>query len=346
MAILCHFIISESKMSSFVDATLFFVIASVVCRLQALIVVNNIDQDLTIVPQNADVNVGQFNLKKNNIEETDSLSFARYTEVEILILDLNPLRIIGENTFARNEYLWRFHCTGCKIQSLPVNFGSCVPNLQEMHLNAGFDPSFVPAIFTFPYFEAFTSLRTIALMHLPLKRPDNLKLPPSLTAWMTPYAKLTGFPNLTSSAYPLLDYIAISSNPKIKVIPEDVWEHVSDNLHTFKASKTGLSTMVDLTLKNNLKDIFISYNDLETVPDLLNMTSLTSLKIAGNSRMACDRRMCWRRLWDRMRAPLASSDDVTCVQPPGLAGYKLSMVNPKLMGCVEGISKLFIYGTQ
>ena len=332
-------------MSRFVDVTLVLVIPFFVRQLQALIVVNSIDQNLTIVPQNVDVNVGQFNLRKNYIDEIDNLSFARYTEMEILILDLNPLRIIGENTFAQNEYLWRFHCTGCKIQSLPVNFGSCVPNLQEMHLYVGFNPLFVPTIFTFPYFEAFTSLRFIGLMHLPLKSPDNLKLPPSLRTWMTPHSRLTAFPNFTSFAYPLLEFIAISGNPQIKVIPEDVWEHVSDNLHILRVSTTGLSTMVDLTLKKNLKEIFISNNHLETVPDLLNMTSLTSLKIADNSRMICDRRMCWRRLWDRMRVPLKSSDDVVCVHPPELTGYKLSMVNPKLMGCVEGIAKLLIFGT-
>ena len=326
-------------MLRFVDVTLVLVVPFFVCQIQAApIVVDSIGQNLTIVPQHVDVNVGKFILKKNYIEVIDSFSFARYTKMEILILDWNPLRIIGENTFAQNEYLWIFHCIRCNIESLPVNFGSCITTLQAMHLYGGINPTYVPAIFTFPYFEAFTSLRTIGLMNLPIKSPDNLKLPPSLRTWSTNNAGLTAFPNLNSSAYPILDFIAIGGNPQIKVIPDDVWEQVSDNLHTFKVSRTGLSTMVDLTLKQNLNYIDISNNHLETVPDLLNMTSLTSLKIAGNSRMACDRRMCWRRLWDRMRASLASPDDVTCVQPPELVGYKLSVVNPKLMSCMEGIA--------
>ena len=53
--------------------------------------------------------------------------------------------------------------------------------------------------------------------------------------------------------------------------------------------------------------------------------------------------MCWRRLWNRMRAPLASSHDVTCVQPPELMGYKLSKVNPKLMGCMGGMHPISVH---
>ena len=324
-------------MLRFVDVTLVPAIPFFVCQIQALIVVDRIDQNLTIVPQNVDVNVERFNLKENHIEEIDSLSFARYTNMTFLTLDWNPLRIIGENTFAQNKYLWVFQCISCNIESLPVNFGSCVPTLQGMHMHSGFNPIAVPTIFKYPYFEAFTSLRSIGLAHLPLKSTDSLKLPPSIRTWSTSNTGLTAFPNLTSSAHPKLGFIALNSNPQIKVIPDDVWEQVSDNLHTFQVSMTGLSTMVDLTLKKNLKEIFISNNHLETIPDLLNMTLLIKLKIARNSRMTCDRRMCWRRLWDRMRAPLASSDDVKCVQPPELAGYKLSGVNPKLMGCMEGI---------
>ena len=198
-------------MLCFLDATSTLV-AFLVCQVQARIVVNNKDQELTAVPQNVDVNVGHFILKQNDIEVIHNLSFPRYTKMEILNLDQNPLRIIGENTFAQNEYLWKFHCMGCKIQSLPVNFGSCVPNLRIMHLYSGFNSKFVPAIFKPPYFEAFTSLHFIGMMHLPLKNVDNLKLPPSMRHFIMAYAGLTAFPNLTSSAYPVIAFIDINRN--------------------------------------------------------------------------------------------------------------------------------------
>ena len=331
-------------MQSLVEITLVILISLGVCQIQArLIVVDKSNQGRTTVPQDVKVNVHDFNLASNNIEEIDNSSFARYTNMLVLNLDRNPLKIIGENTFAQNEGLWKFSCVECNIQRLPENFGSCVPRLLQMHLDEGINSGVATYIFKYPYFEAFTSLAFLGLSKLPLKNPKIIKLPSSLRRFVMPHCGLTAFPNLT--LYPLLTQIDIVGNPEIKHIPDDVWGSITDNLKAFYGNDIGLSTAVDFTLKPNLMAIHIGYNHLETVPDLLDMPSLSNLKIAYNSRMACDRRMCWRRLWDRMRAPLAISDDVTCQQPSELSGYQLSKVNPKVMGCVEGMARLFIFGT-
>ena len=327
-------------MKSFVDITLVLLISLGACQLQAhRIVVDSSNQGRTDVPQDVDVNAQYFNLTGNNIKEINNSSFMRYKDMLTINLDRNPLETIGENSLAQNVYLWKFSCVKCYIKRLPENFGSCVPSLQMLYLKEGIDSSVATTIFRYPYFEAFTSLNYLSLASLPLKHADIIKLPPSLTTWSMTNAELTAFPNLTSSLYPLLRQISISGNSQIKHIPDDVWRHISDNLEAFYASGTGLSTAVDFMLKPNLKSISIGHNNLETVPDLLDMPFLTYLTIAKNRRMACDHRMCWRRLWDRIRAPLASSDDVKCVQPPELRGYKLSEVNPKLMGCAEGIAR-------
>ena len=222
-----------------------------------------------------------------------------------------------------------FSCAHCDIQSLSTNFGTCTTSFQRMHLYSGINRRMADIIFRYPYFQAFTSLHLIGLMGLPLTNMANLKLPPSLTQWIVGFAGITTFPNLTSH-FPNLKKINLARN-NIKVILNHIWKDVFNKLQLFNVNRNGLSTMVDFTIKPNLREIDISHNHLETVPDLLNMTYLTKLKIAGNTRMSCDHRMCWRRLWDRMRAPFASSDDVMCVQPPELAGYNLSVVNPKLM---------------
>ena len=333
-------------MQSFVEITLVILISLGVCQIHARpIVVDESNQGRTTVPQDVYVNVHDFNLANNNIEEIDNSSFARYTYMLILNLDRNPLKIIGENTFAQNEGLWKFSCVECNIQRLPENFGSCVPKLLQMDLQQGINSGVATYIFKYPYFEAFTSLAFLGLAKLPLKNPKIIKLPSSLRRFVMPYCGLTAFPNLTHSLYPFLAQIKIQGNREIKHIPDDVWGPITDNLKAFYGNDIGLSTAIDFTLKPNLKDIHIGYNHLETVPDLLDMPFLSNLIIAYNSRMACDRRMCWRRLWDRMRAPLAISDDVTCQQPSELSGYKLSKVNPKAMGCVEGMARLFIFGT-
>ena len=80
----------------------------------------------------------------------------------------------------------------------------------------------------------------------------------------------------------------------------------------------------------------ITNNKLETQPDLLGLPVLSKMLINGNSRMSCDKRMCWRHLWHRLRDPLYLSDDVTCVEPPLLAGYDMLRVNPKFMQCNNG----------
>ena len=291
--------------------------------------------DLTTAPQNVDNRVQSLKLDRNSIEEINNTSFPQCTLLCCLHMNRNPLKYIKENTFQNNPRLHYFACSHCNIKSLPTNFGPCTSSFKIFNLMNGIDPSAVDALFRYPYFRAFTSLRVVALSGLPLKNMSNLKLSPSTELIRVVSADITAFPNLTYSNFPKLSSLYIKGNP-INIITDDVWQYVADSLQILDVSQTGLSVMVDLTLRPNLQKIYISNNHLETISDLLNMTSLTTLKIDGNSRMSCDHRMCWRRLWDRVREPLASYDDVTCIQPSELAGYKLSVVNPELMDCAKG----------
>ena len=315
--------------------TVFLLLLPCLCQLQAL-VIDRSELELTAVPQDVTVTVTEFILISNRIREIDHTSFAIYTSLEKVDLTRNPLKHIRENSFQNNLHLVYFACSYCKIVSLPANFCPCVASITEMHFNEGIDPSVADTIFRYPYFEAFTSLKKVGLAEIPMGNTAvDVKLPPTIVMLLFSYVGLTRFPNVTASVFPILQHLRIHHNP-MRAIPDDMWEQVSDQLKTFHVNGNSLSVMVDLTLKPNLNNIDISWNDLETVPDLLNMPSLTIFHLAENSRMACDRRMCWRRLWDRIRPPLKSSDDVTCRQPPELAGYTLSMVNPKLMDRGEG----------
>ena len=290
---------------------------------------------LTSVPQNVDVNVQHFKLIGNYIKEIDSTSFPLYIHLKFLDLSDNPLTHIRDDTF-RNSPLRLFYCKYCSIKSLPLEFGLDVTAMRDFTLYDGIDSSVANTIFKYPYFEAFTSLRYIGLSNLPLKDSiANLKLPASLEVWHVVSAEISSFPNLTSSVFPKLKHIIMHRNG-INVVEETIWARVSDTLQSFVAYSNQFAMVANLALKPNLQRIDISDNQLETIPDLLDMIYLTELKIGGNSHMACDRRMCWRRLWDRVRAPLVESDDVICVQPPELAGLKLSTVNPKLMECDKG----------
>ena len=247
-----HVIFPESNMQAFVDITL----------VQArFIVVDNSNEGQTTVPQDADVNVQDFQLAEINIEEIDNSSFARYMNMLKLTLDRNPLKVIGENTFTQNKMFWSFLSNECNIQRLPEKFG-IFPKIKIMLLRKGIDSSITPTILRYPYFEAFTSLDHFILTHIPLKNADIIKLPSSIKFLNMANTGLTAFPKLPSSLYPVVVHINIFNNPQIKHIPDDVWGNISDALIVFRASGNGLSTVGDLTQKQNLKNIDISRNHL------------------------------------------------------------------------------------
>ena len=293
---------------------------------------------LIAVPQDVDVDVQKLLLGFNDIQEIDHGSFPLYTSLIILNMDKNPLKFIRDNSFENNANFWIFSCISCQIQILPYDWGPNTPNFGHFYLMFGIDDDVATTIFRYPYFEAFRKIKYIGIRNAPVKTMNNLKLPASINIWFIAYAGLTTFPNLSALNFPFLHTINIEGNT-IDVISTDDWTAVSDTLERFKAMHCALTTIPDLSDKPKLWDIDLSDNYLETIPDMLNMTSLTNLKLAGNSRMSCDHRMCWRRLWDRIRAHLTITDDVICVTPPRLAGYQLSAVNPKLMGCAQGIAK-------
>ena len=292
--------------------------------------------DFIAVPQDVDVDVQKLLLGLNDIQEVDHGSFQLYTSLINLNMDKNPLKFIRDNSFENNANLWVFSCISCRIQTLPANWGPSTPTFGFIYLMFGIDNGVATTIFRYPYFQAFTRMKYIGINSAPLKTMDNLKLPPSVNVLFIANAGLTSFPNLSASHFPVLYIIDIHGNP-LDVITTDDWAAVSDTVQSFNSKNCALTTIPDLSVRRRLSFIDLSNNYLKTIPDMLNMTSLTELRIAGNSGMSCDHRMCWRRLWDRMRAPLTVSDDAICVTPPELAGYKLSTVNPKLMGCAQGI---------
>ena len=135
--------------------------------------------------------------------------------------------------------------------------------------------------------------------------------------------------------FPMFTTIFLSSDPLTKISDSSL-------LKTTKSLKKMIVTSCDLDYVGNLNVLanvellWLSDNKLETIPDMLNgVPRLRGLSIDKNSRMSCDRRMCWRRLWDRVRTPISSSD-VMCRQPDELVGYRLLMVNPMFMNCNAG----------
>ena len=162
---------------------------------------------------------------------------------------------------------------------------------------------------------------------------DKIMFPPSLTHLGLGHMKLSTFPNLSLARFPHLYSVTAVWNTFKK---ETTFSGVTEKISWILIGNSNLHSADGLELLPNLYHLHIINNKLETLPDLLNLLRLRRMFINGNSRMNCDKRMCWRRLWDRIRGPLDRSDDVTCVEPPLLAGHQMLNVNPKFMQCNNG----------
>ena len=184
--------------------------------------------------------------------------------------------------------------------------------------------------------DRFTSLGRLTIRGLRGIDLDKITLPPSLTHLDLGHMKLSTFPNLSLARFPNLYLVNAEWNTFQK---ETTFSAVTEKISWILIRSSNLHSADGLELLPNLYHLHIINNKLETLPDLLKLPRLRRMFINGNSRMNCDKRMCWRRLWDRMRRPFYMSDDVTCVEPPLLAGHQMLTVNPKFMHCRNG--KLF-----
>ena len=289
-------------------------------------------EGLTQVPQDIDVRVRKLYLEDNAITILDRSGFPLYTLLEVISLSHNKITAIHNGVFDNNPLLEQFYCNVCVIKSLPSSFGPATSTISTIEWRNGISDINVlkPS-----YFRDFTSMKKITLSSMPLDDMKNISLPASITYLDVSKAQLTIFPNLSSVRYPALNWILLHRN-KFTNISDAALNDISESLTRLVANYGELEVLGDVTVLPNLKALEVMNNNLETVPDFLHgVPLLQRVQIRDNKRMSCDRRMCWWRLWDRVRAPI-KGDEVMCVTPQELAGYSMMELNPKFMDCIEG----------
>ena len=292
--------------------------------------INRDHNNLTSVPQDLDVAVTTLSLKYNNITAIDSSSLWRYYNLKELYINRNPLKEIKNGSFDNNPDLEVFSCGACKLHRFPVDFGPASNSLKYIDFSWGINNVIG---FSQMKLNRFTSLSHLAIKGIIGVDFDSLNFPISLYFLRFGYMKLVTFPNLTFARFPNLNYVnamwnTFQEGSNFRGVTGAVEFIVFDYSHLCSAD--------GLELLSNLRKIYIMNNNLETIPDLLSLPKLKRLYIKGNTRMKCDQRMCWRRLWERVKRPLRYYDDVICVEPPLLAGYAMSKINPKFMQCSNG----------
>ena len=156
---------------------------------------------------------------------------------------------------------------------------------------------------------------------------------------------LSHFPNISSAKFPSLTVLYLEGS-RITSISDSVLASMPKNITSLYLMDNFLKEVGDMTVLTNLRSLNLASNFLETIPDMLDgLPKLNYLKINSQDRMSCDQRMCWRRLWNRVRAPLVHEDDAMCRGPPEIIfgifriypdiGL-LSLMDPEFMQCNQG----------
>ena len=296
------------------------------------VTVDRHNKNLSIVPQDAIVNVTNFILTNNRITHVDFNSFENYTLLFLISLSDNPLKTIANGTFDNNDALSVIYCTRCAIESAPASFGPCTGRMGIIEFSQGIVNRDVLINFDFMEFKQLTSLslELVALTDL-----NVLRLPASIRTLIIIEVELSMLPQVHHTKFPELFWLDLKRNKLSLEIPYSWFEGLSINIFYIDLAMNGVVKLPEvLAIKPHLQFLSLEKNRLRTIPDMLAFPMLRVLLIRGNP-VTCDQKMCWWRLWERKQAPL-SKDDVQCQMPPFLKGFMLSNVNPKVMGCHNG----------
>ena len=290
-------------------------------------------ESLTLVPQDVATDVTHLFLESNLITTVNFDSFKLFTMLKGLDLSKNPLREIATGAFDNNPNLKSLVCQKCALEVMPTpDFGPCSSRMWAMDLRNGIvDTNVLRSL----DFSQFTGLGDIKIDGIDLPNLDDIALPSSLTNIQIMNAGITQFPTINSITFPNLLKLNLNKNKLSGEMPSSWFADIPDTCIWVFLMGNRVKLPEDLPLKTGVEYINLRWNNLETIPDMLDFPNLNALTITAN-RIVCDQRMCWRRLWDRMRAPLAVRDDATCANPPELNGLLLSTVNPRAMGCYNG----------
>ena len=286
---------------------------------------------LTYVPQHISTDVTKLNLQDNEIEVLNRSSFALFQKMNWLNLDNNPLTIINNGTFDNNSLLAEFRCFRCEIKVLPVSFGPAASQMKRLMWSGGIRDM---RCITPTYFQQFTSLTGFGMFYNKFRDISHIKIPPSIRTLGSHGVGLSRVPNLSSLRFPELTSLHMGLN-NLGFFSDSTLAGMNKDI-TLLLRSDKLVEIGNVAIFVKLYFLDLRWNDLETIPDLLALPRLGKLYIGGNTRMTCDRRLCWRALWDRVRSRLYWEDDVKCKAPSAVRGHRLSRINPGFMQCDQG----------
>ena len=131
---------------------------------------------------------------------------------------------------------------------------------------------------------------------------------------------------------PLLETINMGSCGLYSMSMENVTGLTELRSLLLKSNK--LTVIPNLSFMSKLENISLQHNQLTCVPDMYDLP-LRKSKLAGNS-LACNKSLCWIRMWPWMKTSSIPSDEPICAVPFEMAGIKLMEIDPAEMEYYTG----------
>ena len=211
------------------------------------------NRGLEVVPRNLDSSVSTLILDNNRLITLNYNSFDMYPHLRKISLRFCQTAYIEDGTFDNHDELVSISLDQCRIAQLPQSFGPSTTIMREFSIYNGFAST---AIFKFPYFTAFLSLKMLTISGIKFKTFNTSILPPNIEILKLDFIRLVTFPYLNNQSR--LNSLSIMGN-SIALIPR---EHI-----------ISLSDLIKLRLDGN---------KIQSFPNVSHMKKLQSLKISNN----------------------------------------------------------------
>ena len=290
------------------DATIFVCFAATFYTVESAVTFTMRGENLYEFPSGIPQSVEILDLKWNRIERISATDLSAFVELKCLGLDKNRITFLEDGCFDSNTHLEILQLSGNMIAHFPISFGPLVTSLKRLTLSGSITKN-----------VSNLNLSSISRINWISLRENNFDameidiislLPPNTQQIALDSCSMNRFPDFDTHI-PGINGIMLTENNLTKLSPA-----------YFKNLK-------------QLRILKLSRNNLKSIPDLYDLSSLTDLHLNGNP-LVCNNALCWMIMWPYMRTSRLTLDAATCQSPYHLQDVLLTDLHPLNMHCYNG----------
>ena len=213
-----------------------------------------------VPPAPGNLTVTKLVLNQNRIHELQRHSLKGYTDIVVLSMIKNGLRVIHDGTFDDISALDKLYLSVNKIIKLPADFGPSTTTITAMMLiNAIQDQG----ILTYPYFGAFTNLFFLDIAVAMIGNVNDSFYPPNIGILAMNIGTMDTFPDV-SSLTPFVFWVPLDGH-RISAIHEKAFGHLP-RLQALFVSNNRLGFFPDVSNCTRLKRLILTNNEIPFIP--------------------------------------------------------------------------------